>query len=204
MNSYKISNKGTVTLFNNRFIEALSRTHFLTPIILYIMMASAIIFYNFNFNFPTSWRMIYMIPFGIFSFSFVEYLIHRFIFHFQAKTETQQELKYKIHGVHHEYPRDKDRLAMPPVFSICIAIIFYAFFKLVLGNLALLFFPGFLLGYCIYLLIHYAVHRFHPPKNFLKILWTHHALHHYKDDHNYFGVSVPLWDYIFGTIPPGK
>ena len=145
--------------------------------------------------------MIYMIPLGIFSFSFVEYLLHRFVFHFEPKSESQKVFKYKIHGVHHEFPRDKDRLAMPPVISICIAVIFYVFFKLMMGNLVLFFFPGFLFGYCIYLFIHYAIHRFHPPKNFLKILWTHHALHHYKDDNNYFGVSVPMWDYIFGTIP---
>ena len=145
-----------------------------------------------------------MIPLGIFSFSFVEYLLHRFVFHFEPKSESQKALKYKIHGVHHEFPRDKDRLAMPPVISICIAVIFYVFFKLMMGNLVLFFFPGFLFGYCIYLFIHYAIHRFHPPKNILKILWTHHALHHYKDDNNYFGVSVPMWDYIFGTIPGKK
>ena len=204
MEHYKISNKGTTALFNNRFFESLTRTHFMVPIALYTISAIVIVNYTFYINMAAPWQMFYLIPLGIFSFSLVEYALHRFAFHFEAKTEKQQQVKYKIHGVHHEYPRDKDRLAMPPVISICIALVFYGIFKLLLGDLVLYFFPGFLLGYCIYLFIHYSVHRFAPPRNFLKILWTHHALHHYKDENSYFGVSLPLWDYVFGTLPESK
>ena len=204
MSTYKINNKGTTALSENRFIEALTRTHFLVPVFMYAIIAVAIIYYDLYIGYPGAWRMIYLVPIGIVSFSFVEYFIHRYIFHFEAKTPQQESIKYKIHGVHHEYPRDKERLAMPPVFSICIGLVFYGLFKLLMGSLVLLFFPGFLLGYSIYVIIHYSVHRFHPPRNFLKILWTHHALHHYKNEKGYFGVSLPLWDHVFGTIPPKR
>jgi sterol desaturase/sphingolipid hydroxylase (fatty acid hydroxylase superfamily) len=131
----------------------------------------------------------------------VEYLLHRFVFHFDPKNEKQADIKFKIHGVHHAYPRDKDRLAMPPVISIVLALFFYGLFRLILGSDVIMFFPGFLAGYSTYLIIHYAVHRFRPPLNFLKILWTHHALHHYKDENTAFAVSMPVWDYIFRTLP---
>jgi sterol desaturase/sphingolipid hydroxylase (fatty acid hydroxylase superfamily) len=60
--------------------------------------------------------------------------------------------------------------------------------------------PGFLVGYAFYLSVHYMVHVYQPPKNFLKVLWINHAVHHYKHGEYVFGVSSPLWDYIFGTM----
>ena len=201
MKNYKISNKGTTSIFNNRYLEMLTRTNFLFPVILYLSLALAIIIYVIYINYPGKERMLYMIPAGLLVFSLVEYLLHRFVFHFDAKTERQEEIKFKIHGVHHAYPRDKDRLAMPPVISIVLALLFYGLFRMLLKDDVILFFPGFLAGYSIYLIIHYSVHRFRPPRNFLKILWTHHALHHYKSEDTAFAVSMPMWDYIFRTLP---
>lgn len=76
-------------------------------------------------------------------FSLVEYFIHRYIFHFNAVNEKEEQLKYHIHGVHHEYPRDKDRLVMPPLISFGIAILFYFFFKFIAGDYVWLFFRFF-------------------------------------------------------------
>jgi sterol desaturase/sphingolipid hydroxylase (fatty acid hydroxylase superfamily) len=57
------------------------------------------------------------------------------------------------------------------------------------------------LGYAGYLFVHYIVHAYPPPKNRLKQLWINHSVHHYKDGKKAFGVSPPLWDYVFGTMP---
>jgi sterol desaturase/sphingolipid hydroxylase (fatty acid hydroxylase superfamily) len=59
-------------------------------------------------------------------------------------------------------------------------------------------------GYASYLCVHYSVHAFPPPKNFLKHLWIHHALHHYQQPHSAYGVSSPFWDFIFRTMPEKK
>jgi sterol desaturase/sphingolipid hydroxylase (fatty acid hydroxylase superfamily) len=103
--------------------------------------------------------------------------------------------------VHHEFPKDKDRLAMPPLLSITIATILLLFFRLIMGDFVFAFLPGFLVGYASYLGVHYMVHAFPPPKNFLKTLWIHHGIHHYKEGEKAFGVSSPLWDKIFKTMP---
>ena len=201
MSTVKIKNNGTTSLFENRFLEALTRTHFAFPVTLYLVAAICILFYaGFKTDIPM-WKAIIMFPMGLITFSLVEYCIHRFVFHFHPSNERQEKLKYKIHGVHHEFPRDKDRLVMPPVLSVMLATVFYGVFKMIAGKYVLLFFPGFLSGYSVYLFIHYAVHRFRPPRNFLKVLWTHHALHHYKSEDTAFGVSLPAWDYLFGTMP---
>ena len=90
---------------------------------------------------------------------------------------------------------------MPPVVSIVIATLLLFLLKLVMGDLVFAFLPGFLIGYAGYLGVHYIVHAYSPPKNLFKGLWVHHGIHHYKDDHVAFGVSTPLWDYVFGTRP---
>ncbi len=204
MKDSKIFNKGTTRLFDNKLLERLTRTHFLVPVIFYYL--AGVVFLAYSFTIPTidHWKMIFFVPAGMFVFSFVEYLIHRFIFHFNAESEKEKQLQYHIHGVHHEYPRDKDRLVMPPLISIAIAVLFYLLFRLLTGDYVWLFFPGFMAGYSTYLVIHYAVHRYKPPRNFLKYLWKHHSLHHYKSDDYAFSVSLPLWDLLFGTMPKHK
>jgi sterol desaturase/sphingolipid hydroxylase (fatty acid hydroxylase superfamily) len=69
-----------------------------------------------------------------------------------------------------------------------------------MGDFVFAFLPGFLVGYASYLGVHYMVHAYQPPKNFLKTLWINHSIHHYKDGEIVFGVSSPLWDYIYGTM----
>ncbi|MFN8153295.1 MAG: sterol desaturase family protein [Bacteroidia bacterium] len=204
MRTYKIDNKGTTSLFRNRFLEALTRTHFAVPVVLYLVIAFLLLLFAYRQHELYFLNVVWIFPLGLITFTLVEYAIHRWIFHFHADTEHQKEIKFKIHGVHHAFPKDKDRLVMPPVLSMLVAVVFYIIFRWMLGNTVLLFFPGFLSGYSTYLLIHYAVHRFRPPANFLKFLWSHHALHHYKSEDAAFGVSNPFWDYLFRTMPPKK
>jgi len=204
MKDFKIDNQGTATLFKNPVLEKLTRTHFATPVIFYLALAAVILCYTFIFMQIHPGIVILLFILGAFSFTLVEYMIHRFIFHFNAKTQKQQELQYHMHGVHHEFPRDKDRLVMPPLLSAIIAVLFYTVFILTMEDYTYAFFPGFISGYSFYLLIHYAVHAKKPPANFLKYWWKHHSLHHYQSDHTAFSVSMPLWDHLFGTMPNKK
>jgi sterol desaturase/sphingolipid hydroxylase (fatty acid hydroxylase superfamily) len=204
MEDYKVSNKGSATLFKNPILEKLTRTNFYVPVILFLVLGIAASAYGYLKMEITIVSTLLLYLGGVFVFSLVEYLIHRFLFHFEAHTPQQKELKYKIHGVHHHFPKDKDRLAMPPVMSLALASVFYLIFMITLGKYGYPFFGGFVSGYSVYLIIHYAVHRFRQPRNFLKILWKHHSLHHYRSEDTAFGVSNPMWDYLFGTLPDRK
>jgi sterol desaturase/sphingolipid hydroxylase (fatty acid hydroxylase superfamily) len=107
---------------------------------------------------------------------------------------------YVLHGNHHEYPRDKERLFMPPVPSLIIASILFSLEYLVIGNNVYMFFSGFILGYLMYGTMHFAIHAWNPPYRWMKPLWRNHHLHHYKNQHQGFGVSTTLWDRVFGTM----
>ena len=196
----KIHNKGQAQLFKNQYLEYLTKTHPLviwgmyTPVLLYFPYLAAAK-YGMSPMAVAGWFL-----FGMFFWTFTEYILHRFVFHYDAKSERTRKFVYIMHGNHHEYPRDKQRLFMPPVPSIILASAFFGIFFLVMGKTAFAFFPGFMLGYLLYGSMHYAIHAWNPPFKWMKGLWRNHHLHHYKHGNLGFGVSSTIWDHVFGTL----
>jgi sterol desaturase/sphingolipid hydroxylase (fatty acid hydroxylase superfamily) len=143
----------------------------------------------------------------LFLWTFTEYILHRFVFHFRPRTPRQERVLFLFHGIHHVQPQCKTRLVMPPVVSIPLALIFYGVFRLILAMLLGIpdwvapTFAGFITGYLIYDMTHYATHHFSMRQGFLKFLKRYHMQHHYKTPNQRFGVSSPLWDIVFGTKP---
>ncbi len=144
---------------------------------------------------------------GLVLWTLGEYVLHRFLFHFPAKSERTQRFIFLFHGVHHAQPQCKTRLVMPPVVAIPLAAIFLGLFYLIF---ALIFrapqwigpvFSAFLIGYLIYDLTHYATHHFPMRKGYFKFIKRYHMQHHYKTPDARYGVSSPLWDYVFHTKP---
>ena len=197
-------NKGTKQLFKNPILEKLSRTHVAVPITIFFLYSAALLYWSITHTELSAMTTVGMFMIGFVSFTWVEYMVHRYIFHMNTYTKFREKFQYTVHGVHHEFPKDKERLAMPPLLSITIATLLLLLFRLVLGDLVFSFLPGFLVGYAYYLVVHYIVHVYQPPKNFLKMLWVNHAVHHYKHGEYIFGVSSPLWDYIYGTMKEKK
>ena len=194
-------NFGSAKMFSNPFLERLSRTHILVPISLFLSVSSVSLYYGITTTTLPLTVGVGVLLAGLFVFTFVEYMMHKYFFHMEPDSPVKDKLQYSIHGVHHDYPKDQERLAMPPFVSAAYAAILYLLFTLLMGDYALYFLPGFLWGYTAYLGVHFLVHAYNPPKNFLKVLWVNHAIHHYKDPDCSFGVSSPLWDFLLGTLP---
>lgn len=193
--------KGSPKLFQNAFLEKLSHTHISFPLIIFGTISIALIYYGIiekGFRTP---MMVFLFFSGLLVFTFVEYIMHRYLYHIPATSDYRKKISYTMHGVHHDYPKDKSRLAMPPILSLIIATVLFIVYRAVLGDFVFGFLAGFLIGYAGYLGIHYSIHAFKPPKNFLKLLWHHHSIHHYREDDRAFGVSSPFWDHVFGTMP---
>ncbi|CAN5571538.1 hypothetical protein BH10BAC4_BH10BAC4_18170 [soil metagenome] len=199
----KPRNTGTKRLFKNPILENLSRTHISVPLVVFFFYSSGLLYWSATHTSLSTWITLTMFFIGAFSFTWVEYIIHRYLFHMGAETEGKAKAQYTMHGVHHEFPKDKTRLAMPPLLSISLATMLLFVFRFILGDFVFSFLPGFLVGYALYLSIHYMVHAFQPPNNFFKILWVNHAIHHYKNGDGVYGVSSPFWDYIYGTMSSG-
>lgn len=196
----KPQNQGTKQLFKNPILEKLSRTHISVPLIIFFLYSTALLYWSITHTSLSVGTTVLMFALGVISFTWVEYNVHRYVFHMLPSTEKKAKAQYTMHGVHHEFPKDKTRLAMPPVLSITIATLLLFVFRLILGDFVFSFLPGFLTGYAAYLSVHYMVHAFQPPKNAFKALWVNHSVHHYKNGEVVFGVSSPLWDYIYRTM----
>ncbi|HEX5171992.1 MAG TPA: sterol desaturase family protein [Cyclobacteriaceae bacterium] len=200
----KPQNKGTRRLFKNPILERLTRTHISVPLIIFFIYSTVLLYWSATHTSLSFLVTIALFLTGLLTFTWIEYLVHRYLFHMPTYTAVRAKMQYTMHGVHHEFPKDKDRLAMPPLLSITISTILLLVLRVLLGDFVFAFLPGFLVGYASYLSIHYMVHAFQPPKNFLKALWVNHGVHHYKDGEIVFGVSSPLWDYVYGTMREKK
>jgi 4-hydroxysphinganine ceramide fatty acyl 2-hydroxylase len=196
---YVSNSQESVRMFKNNFLESLSKVHFLVPV--YIFMP-VILFCVYKALFEAQIDLLKFFELfisGIFVWTFVEYIMHRFVFHYApANKPWAQRIHFIFHGVHHDYPSDAKRLVLPPSVSIPLATIFYFLFIAILPvNYVFGFFPGFILGYLFYDLSHYAIHHFNFKGAIWKKIKQHHMLHHYQDPDKGYGVSSPLWDKIF-------
>lgn len=202
--NYISNSEESIRMFKSGWMEGLSKVHFSVPLFIFI---PAIVFFGWK-SFSQgigAWEFVLFFAIGLFVWTITEYVLHRFIFHYYPTSEWGKRIHFIFHGVHHDYPRDKKRLVMPPSASLPLATLFYFLFSLFLPAARLhAFFPGFLLGYLIYDMMHYAMHHYNFKSSIMKKIKQHHMLHHYQDASKGFGVSSSLWDIVSGSGFPEK
>jgi 4-hydroxysphinganine ceramide fatty acyl 2-hydroxylase len=197
---YVSNSSESVRMFKNDLFEALSKVHFTVPIYIFVPVIFFCVYKSFHYQLGIL-TFIALFALGLFIWTFVEYLMHRFVFHYMPKEKPWAlRMHFIFHGVHHDYPSDAKRLVLPPSVSIPLATIFYFLFRAILpANCIWGFFPGFILGYLIYDISHYAIHHFNFKGSIWKKIKQHHMLHHYQDPEKGYGVSSPIWDKVFGS-----
>ena len=195
-----VSNKNeTVRMFESDFMEFFSRVHPVIPLALYLPVVGYMLYVSLWRRQLSFVAVAALFLLGILLWTLIEYLIHRYIFHYEPKTRWGKQLHFVIHGVHHDYPNDARRLVMPPVISIPLAFLFFGLFFLIFGSLAPAVFAGLVFGYLCYDMLHYATHHLAMKSGMWLWLKQYHLRHHFKDDHVGYGISSPLWDYVFRT-----
>ncbi|EDQ91243.1 uncharacterized protein MONBRDRAFT_15270 [Monosiga brevicollis MX1] len=139
---------------------------------------------------------------GFLLWTFLEYMLHRFLFHILfSQSHFFITFHFLLHGQHHKFPLDKGRLVFPPVAGFMMASPFYLLFRSLLSApTADTLMAGALLGYVSYDLIHYYLHHGKPTLAYFQDLKDYHRRHHYKEPDLGYGISSKLWDYPFGTL----
>lgn len=132
---------------------------------------------------PWSWWLGTEVACGVALFTLMEYWVHRIALH--------QFFYHGRHERHHDHP---DEYVIFPFWYT--PAIFAGFFLIV----PLPVFTGIVIGFCWFIYWHHFLHHFDltkwPRPIQLYAIW--HLAHHREDDCNY-GITVPIWDFMFGT-----
>ncbi|WP_437803481.1 sterol desaturase family protein [Sorangium sp. So ce693] len=190
----------TCQMFETPLIERFSRIHPITPFVFWLPVYSylGVRAARHGVGLLTGLGLVLV---GLFLWTLAEYVLHRYVFHYVGPRLWQRRMHFVLHGVHHDFPQDADRLVMPLGASIPLGIAFYTLFRVVFGPVpADPLFVGFGLGYLAYDGTHYAIHHFRMSSRWGKWIKRHHMVHHHTGENARWGVSSPLWDWIFGTM----
>ena len=188
-------------LFESDFLNFFSRVHPAIPAIVFVPVIVAMEWLGAGRGFA-GWELALLTGGGVAIWTLTEYWLHRLVFHWEPDHAFGRRMHFIVHGIHHDHPNDKLRLVMPPAVSIPLAALFFGAFTLVFGTPAAYpIFAGLLVGYLVYDYTHYYVHHFVPKSALGKRLREQHMRHHFQDHRFGYGVSSPLWDVVFRTLP---
>lgn len=194
----------TCQMFETPLIERFSRIHPVTPFVFWLPVLGYM-GYRAAGNGVGIGLGVALALGGLLLWTLAEYVLHRYVFHYLGPRLWQRRMHFVLHGVHHDFPQDTGRLVMPLGASIPLGVVFYAAFRAILGP-ALVdpVFIGFGLGYLAYDGTHYAIHHFRMSSRWGRWIKRHHMVHHHTGAHARWGVSSPLWDWVFGTMGDAK
>ncbi len=186
-------------LFESRFLDFFSRVHPAIPGIIFVPVVVIAAWAGFDGGY-NALQVGGLFLSGLLIWTLSEYWLHRLVFHWEPDHPIGSRLHFIMHGVHHEHPNDPLRLVMPPAVSIPLAALFLGLFVLIFGTPAAYpAFAGFIAGYLTYDYTHYHLHHHVPRTAAGKQLREQHMRHHFQDHRYGYGVSSPLWDFVFRT-----
>jgi sterol desaturase/sphingolipid hydroxylase (fatty acid hydroxylase superfamily) len=195
----------SIRVFKSDFLEKFTHVHpivpllFWTPIIGYWLYQAATISKLSALNF------LVLAIVGLFLWSLTEYILHRFIFHYPAKSTIGKRFIFLFHGIHHDDPSDPTRLVMPPLPAVFYIYWLYQFYSLLVPEVYMSgFMAFFMMGYLCYDYIHYATHHFKMNNRIGRYIKKWHLVHHHAHEASKYGVSSPLWDFIFRSVTGPK
>lgn len=191
------SHRGRIRLFGSPALEALTVISLRSFVVVWAIMLPAIVFFAFYYT-PDVLAPLLILA-GLAVWTFVEYALHRFVFHHEAQSPLMKRFVFVIHGNHHAFPNDPLRNLMPPIVSFPIAALVAASFIGALGLMGIWCFLGFMLGYVAYDLVHYACHQLPMKGRLARALKIHHMRHHHLKNEGNYAITGMVWDRVLST-----
>ena len=129
---------------------------------------------------------------GVLAWTVLEYLIHRLAFH-----------GFAPHWEHHTTPTDPVFIVAPLWLSLSSTAALLALFSLIAHSWSAgaSIVAGVIAGYLAYEAVHLRIHSPAAGGRILRALRRHHYYHHFASDQVCYGVTSPLWDCVFGSLP---
>ena len=140
---------------------------------------------------------------GLLIFFLMEYITHRFQFHAPpVGSDFLKRLQRRMHYDHHVEPNRMDLLFLPIWYAIPAVVIYTLLYYKLTGSVMVTqgLLVGNLLGLLYYEYVHFSAHvNITPRTAWGRYMKKYHLWHHYKNEHYWYGVTNPLFDYLFGT-----
>ncbi len=195
----------SLRLFKNPVLESFSHVHPIVPLVLWAPISAYSMYQALTVDRLSNGTFFLVGLIALFVWTLTEYTLHRFVFHFNGRSQLTKGFVYLFHGLHHDDPQDPTRLVMPPVPAVLIMSIIWLIFKTIIPSLYICAFMAFfIIGYLRYDYIHYATHHFKMTSKLGRYLRKFHLQHHYQHEKSKYGVSNPLWDFVFNTVSGPK
>jgi len=135
---------------------------------------------------------------GAFSWTFLEYVIHRFAGHDKRLPRNPFGVEHTRHHAEGGYfAHWSKKLAMAVVVAAALVT---PLSLLLPWTVATAFTLGLIGSYLTYESIHWSLHVFAPMTPYGRWARRHHFHHHFHDPRRNHGVTSPLWDWVFGTV----
>ncbi|KAI8618764.1 hypothetical protein BC830DRAFT_1107410 [Chytriomyces sp. MP71] len=195
--------KGSAPIFGPWYLEMFSLTPWWVIPLVYIPITIYNVYYGVaHLGSPVETVPVFFVL-GLLVWTFVEYSLHRFVFHldeFLPDSRIALTLHFLLHGIHHFLPMDKMRLVMPPALGLVLSIpVYHMILSLFPVGSANVVAGGAYCGFMMYDLVHYHLHHARPFTAYLREMKTYHLDHHYKNANLGFGITNKIWDYVFNT-----
>jgi sterol desaturase/sphingolipid hydroxylase (fatty acid hydroxylase superfamily) len=190
----------SVRLFESDLLERLTRTRLATLVLFWVPVSGGLLFLGVRQGQLSGMEIGGIAAAGVAAWTLFEYVLHRLAFHLDRWISAAARFCFLMHGCHHADPSDAGRDIMPligsvPIFGMVLGVAIGIF-----GDAGgAVFGSAFGSAYLAYDVVHYGCHQWPLPGRLGAYLKRHHLIHHFLDDACNFGVTSPLWDWIFGT-----
>ena len=162
--------------------------------VIYGILVAALVSFALQESRSDQWVWLAAAIAGLVSWTLVEYLLHRFVFH-------RMPLIADLHHAHHVTPRAY--LGTPTWASVLIlaGIFFVPIWRVTSLNVACGAISGLIAGWLWYGIVHHVIHYRRPRRLAiaLRVAAHRHLLHHSPHESGNFGVTTAVWDCVFGT-----
>lgn len=179
----------------NKIAQAVRYRHILAPFIVYVPLTVRGALWSVREGtLPMApLPALAFVALGVFGWTLLEYLLHRFVHAGKAMGT--------LHMGHHRDPTREAKVTMPLYGSLPIAGALLGLLRLISGSWAvsLLLMTGIVGGYLCYELVHFRIHCSSKRGRVIAFQHAAHMFHHHQDPARCFGVTTPLWDWIFWT-----
>jgi hypothetical protein len=138
---------------------------------------------------------------------FTEWIIHTQVLHAKPRrigSRTVDSLLARRHRQHHADPKVVGLVLVPRRVLVTSIVVEVPLMLLITRDVRLAL-SGMVTAYAMYLAyewVHFLIHSSYKPKGwYYRYIYRAHRLHHYRNEHYWYGVTVHVADHVLRTFP---